>query len=107
MAPVTTQTGNATTQTGKQKRSTTIKEFVNNEFKAQERVIKELNAKIDQFIERERSRRHRRESVEAQQQRQIVVSNDVVTSKLISLTEAIANIKKDLDTHLQLIRSWR
>ena len=38
-APVTTQTGNATTQTGKQKRSTTIKEFVNNEFKAQERVI--------------------------------------------------------------------
>ena len=102
-----TVTGDATTQTGKQKRSTTIKEIVNNEFRTQERIIKELHAKLDQFIEREQSRRHRRESAEAQQQRQIVISNDVVTSKLITLTEQIANIQKNLDTNHQLIRSRR
>ena len=102
-----TVTGDATTQTGKQKRSTTIKEIVNNEFRTQERIIKELHAKLDQFIEREQSRRHRRESAEAQQQRQIVISNDVVTSKLITLTEQVAKIQKNLDTNHQLIRSRR
>ena len=94
----------ATTQTGKQRRSTTIKDFVTNEFRSQEKIIKEIDTKLDQFIERERSLRHKRESAEKTQQRQIDAQNEVVVSKLITLSNQITALQKTADAQLQLIR---